>query len=171
MQQPTAPDVQPEGTSHRSGPILAGEPFRYDMVSYALTPEGAKAEVLAWANRPETQGAGSALYGRTVAVRAGEPYRIEGKPEQWGVPVWWVVATHLPQPTAVEALRPGMLVHLEREVVRITSPAWGVPSASREIGVPRISVHAYASALGAQGLDAARHLDWPAGTLVQAARP
>lgn len=71
----------------------------------------------------------------------------------------------------VEALRAGDQVDHGDEVVRLTSAPWGVPGASREIGTPRVVVHAYGMGAGATTLDQARHLDWPQGTLVRVTRP
>lgn len=78
-------------------------------------------------------------------------------------------------PKAVEALLPGDLVHMLDEVVRVSSPARGEPTGYRGIGDPRILVHVYGHAVGdwplAEAARHARHLSWPAGTVVQVARP
>ena len=79
-----------------------------------------------------------------------------------------------PQPMAVEGLLPGDLVQLEGgTVARLTSPATGHPTGFRGIGDPRIIVEAYAYAVTDQppSLEHARHLSWPAGTVVQVVRP
>lgn len=176
-----AVQVQPERARRRAA-ISAGEPFRYDVVGYGPTAERALADAQAWQASNGSGGAGSALYGPTVPVVWGTPYAPEAAGHgysKWQVPVWWVVATHQPQPVAVEGLLAGDLVYLQDrpggqpdEVVRLTSAAAGRATGYRGIDDPRIEVSAYGRVIGqSDALASARHLSWPAGTLVQAARP
>jgi hypothetical protein len=83
--------------------------------------------------------------------------------------------TPLPLPMAVEALRPGDIVHEAPEPLRVMSPAAGRSTGYRGIGAPRIEVHVYAQRLGdwpaSEAAQHARHLSWPAGTLVRVVRP
>lgn len=73
--------------------IMAGEPFRYDVVGYGSSPEAALRDAQHWQAHNGSRGAGSDLYGRTVPVRWGEPVPAGPWLGGWRVPCWWAVAS------------------------------------------------------------------------------